>query len=209
MRPSQRDQILNAAIRVVERTGVTGVTFDAVAAEAGITRGGLMYHFRSREALLEAINLHLARQWEAGLERHAGKRADEATPDERMSAFIRNSTTMASRAELLFLLEFARDPALVVPWDEIGRRWAAPPPDDPDDGMLRRERTAQRRPDAARRPGDQHRLPPRILPAQGRGRTPRLRRRRLVQREAHGDLGRGQVAGLLQHGHPELSGKIL
>ena len=133
MRPSQRDQILNAAIRVVERTGVTGVTFDAVAAEAGITRGGLMYHFRSREALLEAINLHLAHQWEAGLERHAGKRADEATPDERMSAFIRNSTTMASRAELLFLLEFARDPALVVPWDEIGRRWAAPPPDDPDD----------------------------------------------------------------------------
>ena len=55
MRPSQRDQILNAAIRVVERTGVTGVTFDAVAAEAGITRGGLMYHFRSREALLHDL----------------------------------------------------------------------------------------------------------------------------------------------------------
>lgn len=133
MRPSQRERILDAAIRVVERTGVTGVTFDAVAAEAGVTRGGLLYHFRSREALLEAINLHLARQWEAGLERHAGKRADQATPDERMAAFIHNSTTMASRAELLFLLEFARDPALVVPWDEIGRRWVAPPPDDLDD----------------------------------------------------------------------------
>ena len=133
MRPSQRDQILDAAIRVVERTGVTGVTFDAVAAEAGVTRGGLLYHFRSREALLEAINLHLAQQWEAGLERHAGKPVNDTTADERMVAFIRNSTTMASRAELLFLLEFARDPALAVPWDAIGRRWVAPPPDDPDD----------------------------------------------------------------------------
>ena len=133
MRHSHRDNILDAAIRVIERDGVTGVTFDAVAAEAGVTRGGLMYHFKSREALIEAINAHLAAQWEAGLERTAGKPADRATPEERAAAWVWNSTAMATRAELLFLLEFARDPALAAPWDAVAARWSTPPPEDLDD----------------------------------------------------------------------------
>ena len=56
MRTSNRRKILDAIIAIVERDGITAVTFDAVAAETGLTRGGLLYHFPSREALLRGID---------------------------------------------------------------------------------------------------------------------------------------------------------
>ena len=37
MRPSNRDKILDAAARVVQREGVTSVTLESVAAEAELT----------------------------------------------------------------------------------------------------------------------------------------------------------------------------
>ncbi|SCE54411.1 helix-turn-helix domain-containing protein, partial [Streptomyces sp. OspMP-M43] len=55
MRTSKRTQILEAATRVVQREGVKSVTFDSVAAEAGLTKGGLLYHFASRDDLVRAI----------------------------------------------------------------------------------------------------------------------------------------------------------
>ena len=73
MRPSNRSKILDAAVRVIHRDGVTGITFDSVAAESGVTRGGMMYHFPSREALVQALHQHLAEQWETSLELSAGK----------------------------------------------------------------------------------------------------------------------------------------
>lgn len=133
MRLSNRDRILDAAIRVIERDGVTAVTFDSVAGEAGVTRGGMIYHFPSREALMQAINQHLADRWEAHLVRQAGKPAAEATPGERQRAYLQASTQMASRAELLFLLEASANPALSEPWNAICDRWAAPAPADADD----------------------------------------------------------------------------
>ena len=51
MRTSKRDRILDAAVNVINRDGVRAVTFESVAAEAKLTRGGLLYHFPSREAL--------------------------------------------------------------------------------------------------------------------------------------------------------------
>lgn len=133
MRVSQRSKILEAAIQVINRDGVTGVTFESVAEEAQITRGGITYHFPSRELLIEAINQHLADQWEANLIQQAGKPAHEATPLERQVAYQRASTHGATRAELLFLLEFSKNPELAKPWDRIIVNWSTPEPDDLDD----------------------------------------------------------------------------
>ena len=83
MRTSNRRKILDAIIAIVERDGITAVTFDAVAAETGLTRGGLLYHFPSREALILAAHQHLADQWEAGMEKIAGGKADTVEPAER------------------------------------------------------------------------------------------------------------------------------
>ncbi|UUS13841.1 TetR/AcrR family transcriptional regulator [Stenotrophomonas sp. CD2] len=63
MRTSKRDRILDAAVNVINRDGVRAVTFESVAAEAKLTRGGLLYHFPSREALLRGIDEHLVQAW--------------------------------------------------------------------------------------------------------------------------------------------------
>ncbi|MFI6699956.1 TetR/AcrR family transcriptional regulator [Streptomyces sp. NPDC050509] len=133
MRTSKRTEILEAATRVVEREGVKSVTFDSVAAEAGLTKGGLLYHFASREDLVQAIHQHLADQWEAGMTAAAGKPATEATPIERLTAYTRVATHSATRAELLFMLEGTTTAEHAAPWDAVTQRWAPPLTADTDD----------------------------------------------------------------------------
>ncbi len=52
---SVRDRLLNAAERVVARDGVSNMTLEAVAREAGVSKGGLLYHFRSKPTLINAV----------------------------------------------------------------------------------------------------------------------------------------------------------
>lgn len=47
-----RQALLEAIVRIVTREGLDGLTFRAVAAEAGVTHGLASYHFRSREAMV-------------------------------------------------------------------------------------------------------------------------------------------------------------
>ena len=70
VRESKKTMILDAAIQVIEEDGITAVTFDSVAAAAGITRAGIIYHFPSRDDLIAAIHQRLADRWERQLENH-------------------------------------------------------------------------------------------------------------------------------------------
>ncbi|PVC92164.1 TetR/AcrR family transcriptional regulator [Streptomyces sp. CS131] len=133
MRTSKRSQILQAATRVVQREGVKSVTFDSVAAEAGLTKGGLLYHFASRDDLVLAIHQHLADQWEADLVAAAGKPATEATRDERLAAYTQVAIQSATRAELLLMLEGSTDAAHSAVWEAVTERWAPPPASAGDD----------------------------------------------------------------------------
>lgn len=61
-RPSARSRILEAAFAVVRQQGGLHMTLDAVAAAAGVSKGGLLYHFPSQRALLSAMmQLHISR----------------------------------------------------------------------------------------------------------------------------------------------------
>ncbi|MFD4746120.1 TetR/AcrR family transcriptional regulator [Streptomyces rubiginosohelvolus] len=133
MRTSKRSQILEAATRVVQREGVKSVTFDSVAAEAGLTKGGLLYHFATRDDLVLAIHQHLADRWEADLVAAAGKPAGEATGDERLAAYTQVAIQSATRAELLLMLEGSTNVAHSAVWEAVTERWA-PPPASADDG---------------------------------------------------------------------------
>jgi AcrR family transcriptional regulator len=57
------DRLLDAAEAVVLRLGVTGLTLDAVAAQAGVSKGGLLYHFPSKERLIAAMVGRIASLW--------------------------------------------------------------------------------------------------------------------------------------------------
>lgn len=50
-----RSQLLHSAARIAAEQGVQAVTLDAVAERAGVTKGGLQHHFRSKQALLDAL----------------------------------------------------------------------------------------------------------------------------------------------------------
>ena len=50
-----RDRLLDAAGVVVMRDGAQALTLDAVAAEAEVSKGGLLYHFKSKRELLDAM----------------------------------------------------------------------------------------------------------------------------------------------------------
>lgn len=131
MRTSNRTRILDAALRVINRDGVRAVTYESVAAESGLTRGGLLYHFPSREALLHGIDEHLVQGWEASLEAVLGKSASQATALERYTTFVRVSAQSATRAELMFMLESTAPTTGENPWAGVMARWApAPPPVD-------------------------------------------------------------------------------
>jgi AcrR family transcriptional regulator len=54
-RRDSRESILQAAEEIVARRGPAHLTLETAANEAKVSKGGLFYHFRSKEALLEAM----------------------------------------------------------------------------------------------------------------------------------------------------------
>ena len=53
--PAARDKVLDAFERLLIENGERETTLDAVARAAGVSKGGLIYHFNSREALIEGL----------------------------------------------------------------------------------------------------------------------------------------------------------
>ena len=51
----KRDSILDAAELVLFEHGTQALTLAAVAERAGVSKGGLLYHFPSKESLLGAL----------------------------------------------------------------------------------------------------------------------------------------------------------
>jgi AcrR family transcriptional regulator len=83
VRPA-RERLLDAAERVVVESGATHLTLDAVAKSAGVSKGGLLYHFPNKEALLEGM---LARHF--------------ADVDAEVAKRLARRTRKATRADLL------------------------------------------------------------------------------------------------------------
>ncbi len=54
-RPNSKVVMLDAAEAIVLESGARHMTLDAVAARAGVSKGGLLYHFPTKEALLRAM----------------------------------------------------------------------------------------------------------------------------------------------------------
>lgn len=131
-RANNRTRLLEAAIRVAEQEGLPAVTLDAVAAEAGLTKGGLLYHFPSRRDLLLGVYEHLASLWEADMVAELGGEPDQADLKDRLRAYIRVSSRAMSRAELVYLADAKEDPELMAPWQRVADRWIPPMTDAAD-----------------------------------------------------------------------------
>ena len=65
------ETLLDAAIRVVTRDGFAAMTLDAVAKEAGVSKGGLTHHFATKDALITAMLDHFVQRLLRELDRVA------------------------------------------------------------------------------------------------------------------------------------------
>ena len=54
-RPSSKDRLLDAAAEVLLTDGAEALTLEAVARRAGVSKGGLFYHFPTKQALVAAM----------------------------------------------------------------------------------------------------------------------------------------------------------
>ncbi|WP_168221112.1 TetR/AcrR family transcriptional regulator [Actinomadura sp. WMMA1423] len=50
-----RERIVEVAVRFIARNGARGTSLSDIAAEAGVSQAGLLYHFGTKEALLNAV----------------------------------------------------------------------------------------------------------------------------------------------------------
>lgn len=57
------DLLLDAAEKVVVQRGIANMTLEAVAAEAGMSKGGLLHHFHTKDRLIEAMVQRHALGW--------------------------------------------------------------------------------------------------------------------------------------------------
>ncbi|OPY70351.1 MAG: HTH-type transcriptional regulator BetI [Syntrophorhabdaceae bacterium PtaU1.Bin034] len=115
---SAREKIIDAAEEVVIERGARHLTFDAVAAKSGISRGGLLYHFRDKEALLKGM---LDRLIERSKERRRKKSAELPEGIEREAvahvlSFMEEDDEKAKKAcETALFASAAHDPSLLEP----------------------------------------------------------------------------------------------
>jgi AcrR family transcriptional regulator len=68
-----RGRLLDAAVAVVRRDGAQSLTLEKVAAQAGVSKGGLLYHFKSKRELLDAMVERWLDEWQAQIDRDKGE----------------------------------------------------------------------------------------------------------------------------------------
>ena len=122
-RTSSREVMLNAAEAIVIESGARHMTLDAVAAKAGVSKGGLLYHFPTKEALLRAMLERFSQQIDE-TRKKKGKRLKEG-PGREIKAFILSSVDRDPQKDQIgsaLLAAVAYDPNLLHPARDDSRR---------------------------------------------------------------------------------------
>ncbi|HEX4787286.1 MAG TPA: TetR/AcrR family transcriptional regulator [Actinospica sp.] len=138
-----RDRLLDSAETVLAEHGTQGLTLAAVAAHAGVSKGGLLYHFATKDALITGLIERLIDGFDALI---ADLRAERVGWYTR--AYIEATFTVLgerdvdlARRRWAAVCAAATDPALRAPLAKAQRRWMSEGLDeepDPDLSQLAR-----------------------------------------------------------------------
>lgn len=112
-----RTRILDAAFHLARRDGVAAITLEAVASRARVSKGGLLYHFPSKDALVRGMVEDLQRIFEGSLDEAA---AADPRPRGRsarayLAACVEADPQQSSRW-LALIGALVQDPTLLEPW---------------------------------------------------------------------------------------------
>lgn len=122
-----RSKLLNAAHSIVLAKGIVNLTLEEVARAAHVSKGGLLYHFPSKESLVQAM---LDRALTSFEQQIARLRGEDRTPGSWLRAYIRASLQDLGRTEndlptigSALLASLGTNPALANPYMEHLRTW--------------------------------------------------------------------------------------
>lgn len=110
----RREQILEAALRVIGRSGREAVTHRAVAEEAGVPLGSTTYYFDSRDDLLAEALEHVAAEAVRRYARLAGELRSVSSPEELADGLL-SELIAAAENRTAYIAEYEL-------WLEAGRR---------------------------------------------------------------------------------------
>jgi AcrR family transcriptional regulator len=85
-----REKLVQAAAQLVVSKGINRVTLEQVALEAGVSKGGLLHHFPTKQALLSGLMEQVGKVFKARLEKFMGLETSDQ-PGRLARAYIRAS----------------------------------------------------------------------------------------------------------------------
>jgi AcrR family transcriptional regulator len=122
-RPSSRHKIVAAAVELAKEVGPGHVSLDAVACRAGVSKGGLLYHFPSKSKLLEAIVAHHLDEFDDALSEKTAENREK--PDSVIAACVdlyENDCKSGMPKASGFLAALVENPDLMLPARKFSRR---------------------------------------------------------------------------------------
>ena len=135
-------RILDAAEQVVLRDGVGHLTLDAAAAEAGLSKGGVLYHYPTRDALVAAMVTRIIQEFEDDIAAYLPEPGspEAARPGAYTRAYVRATLEPAApgqeRLGAALLAAAAAEPDLLIPLQVAADGWQALLVDDGLDPAL-------------------------------------------------------------------------
>jgi AcrR family transcriptional regulator len=126
--PNAREVILDTAAHIVAEEGVKRLTIEHVASAARLSRGGVLYHFPSKDALIEGLVRRLVDQFQQSLD--AAVAADPEPRGRFTRAYARltlaradDTSTRPGAAMGGLLASLAYNPGLLAPFHERLLAW--------------------------------------------------------------------------------------
>lgn len=110
-----RRAVIQAALAIIVRDGPRQLTFDAIAAESGISKGGVMHQFPNKAAVLQGLLEHQIQYFADFSQRYlanqpAGQR--DSLLDAQI-ATLKEATTDPQSVVFAMLAAFVEDPSLL------------------------------------------------------------------------------------------------
>lgn len=111
---ARRRQIIDCTIELVAQRGPAAASLSAIAARAGISKAAVLYHFASKDAVLDATMSHVLTSYVAAV----GEQVDAADgPEGMLVAYLRGTIAYMRDhpAQVRVLVEgLVRDPAVAA-----------------------------------------------------------------------------------------------
>lgn len=129
---SKRDTILTCAEKLILRDGSGGLTLDRIALEAKVSKGGLLYHFPTKEELVSSLVARTIEYFDRDKAHYKAMLGDGPGTSSLAYALASLNGPWAREVGLMthglefiasILASFAMNPKLIIPLQEASRRW--------------------------------------------------------------------------------------